>query len=61
MANQKRNKCAPIPSLYEVPSGETYCGNAGRDAGSEEAEIAGQRDHPKYALSPREGRTSLPR
>jgi len=45
MANQKTKKCAHIPCLCDVPDGEEYCGEACRDAGSEDVEIACQCDH----------------
>ena len=45
MANQKRKKCAHLPCLCHVPDGEEYCGEACRDAGSEDVEIACQCDH----------------
>jgi hypothetical protein len=45
MANQMTKKCAHIPCLCDVPDGEEYCGQACRDAGSEDVEIACQCDH----------------
>ena len=45
MASQKTKKCAHIPCLCDVPNGEEYCGESGRDAGSEDVEIACQCDH----------------
>jgi hypothetical protein len=45
MTNQKTKKCAHIPCLCDVPDGEEYCGEACRDAGSEDVEIACQCDH----------------
>ena len=50
MKDQKSRKCAHIPCLCEVADGEEYCGNACRDAGSEDAEIACQCDHPPCPL-----------
>ena len=47
---QKARKCAHIPCLCEVADGEKYCGNACRDAGSEDVEIACQCDHPPCPL-----------
>jgi hypothetical protein len=46
MANPKMKECAHIPCLCEVPEGQEYCGDACRDAGSEDVEIACQCDHP---------------
>jgi hypothetical protein len=37
MANQETKKCAHIPCLCNVASGEEYCGEACRDAGSEDS------------------------
>lgn len=54
MTNQKRKKCAHIPCLCDVPNGEKYCGEACRDAGSEDVEIACQCDHPLCPLAFRE-------
>jgi hypothetical protein len=45
MKNQQTRKCAHIPCLCDVPSGHEYCGDACRDAGSEDVEIACQCDH----------------
>lgn len=50
MKDQKARKCAHIPCLCEVADGEEYCGNACRDAGSEDVEIACQCDHPPCPL-----------
>jgi hypothetical protein len=41
----KDGKCAHIPCLCDVPNGKQYCGDACRDAGSAEVEIACQCDH----------------
>lgn len=38
-------KCAHIPCLCNVEEGQEYCGQACRDAGREEVEIACQCDH----------------
>jgi hypothetical protein len=54
MANQETKKCARIPCLCNVPSGEEYCGEACRDAGSEDVEIACQCDHPACPLTVRQ-------
>jgi hypothetical protein len=40
MADHKTKKCAHIPCLCDVPDKEEYCGEACRDAGSEDLEIA---------------------
>ena len=44
MANEN-NKCAHVPCFCEVPHGQEYCGDACRDAGNEDVEIACQCDH----------------
>ena len=54
MANQMMRKCAHIPCLCDVPDGEEYCGEACRDAGSEDVEIACQCSHPACPLTFRE-------
>ena len=54
MKNQKTKKCAHIPCLCNVPNGEEYCGEACRDAGSDDVEIACQCDHPACPLTVRE-------
>jgi hypothetical protein len=51
MANQKTKKCAHIPCLCDVRNGEEYCGEACRDAGGEDVEIACQCDHPACPLT----------
>ena len=51
MANQKSKKCAHIPCLCDVPNGEEYCGEACRNAGSEDVEIACQCSHPACPLT----------
>ena len=45
MTNQGTTICAHIPCRCAVPQGEQYCGEACRDAGSEDVEIACQCDH----------------
>jgi len=45
MRNQKTRKCAHIPCLCDVRDGQEYCGDACRDAGGEDVEIACQCDH----------------
>ena len=54
MANQETEKCAHIPCLCTVANGEEYCGEACRDAGSDDVEIACQCDHPACPLTVRE-------
>jgi hypothetical protein len=54
MANLSTNKCAHIPCLCNVAGGEEYCGEACRDAGSEDVEIACQCDHPACPLTIRQ-------
>jgi len=54
MANQETEKCAHIPCLCTVANGDEYCGEACRDAGSEDVEIACQCDHPACPLTVRE-------
>jgi hypothetical protein len=51
MVNEKTTKCAHIPCLCDVPPGEKYCGDACRDAGSEDTEIACECDHPACPLT----------
>jgi len=58
MANQKTKKCAHIACLCELANGEDYCGQACRDAGSDNVEIACQCDH---ALCPITFRDFAPR
>jgi hypothetical protein len=54
MANLKTKMCAHIPCLCTVANGEEYCGEACRDAGSEDVEIACQCDHPACPLPVRQ-------
>jgi hypothetical protein len=54
MANQETKKCAHVPCLCNVPSGEEYCGEVCREAGSEDVEIACQCDHPACPLTVRQ-------
>ncbi len=49
--DQETKKCAHIPCLCDVPIGQTYCGDACRDAGSEDVEIACQCDHLRCPLT----------
>jgi hypothetical protein len=51
MANQKSKKCAHIPCLCDIAEGEEYCGEACRDAGSDDVEIACQCDHAACPLT----------
>jgi len=51
MANEDTKVCAHIPCLCTVANGEEYCGQACRDAGSEDVEIACQCDHPACPLT----------
>ncbi len=53
MANQNTRKCAHIPCLCDVRDGQEYCGDACRDAGGEDVEIACQCDHPTCPLTVR--------
>jgi len=53
MRNQKMKKCAHIPCLCDVSEGKEYCGEACRDAGSKDVEIACQCDHPACPLTVR--------
>ena len=45
MENQEKTKCAHIPCLCDAAPGQEYRGEACREAGSEEVEIACQCDH----------------
>jgi hypothetical protein len=51
MVNQEKTKCAHIPFLYDVAPGQEYCGEACRDAGSEEVDIACQGGHASCPLT----------
>src|SRR5579864_6245106 len=51
MPNHKYKKCAHIPCRCEVTNGDKYCGQACRDAGSEEVEIACDCSHPACPLT----------
>jgi hypothetical protein len=53
MRTQTTKKCAHIPCLCNVTNGEKYCGEACRDAGSKDVEIACQCDHPACPLTVR--------
>jgi len=50
MERQTTKKCAHIPCQCDVTSGQEYCGETCRIAGSEEVEIACQCDHPPCPL-----------
>jgi hypothetical protein len=54
MANQDTKKCAHIPCLCDVADEEEYCGEACRDAASEDVEIACQCDHRPCPLTSRQ-------
>jgi hypothetical protein len=45
MAASEHNKCAHVPCRCMAPSGDQYCGQACKEAGSNEVEIACQCDH----------------
>jgi hypothetical protein len=45
MEKQKQGRCAHIPCTCEVKPDQKYCGDACRDAGSEEVEIACECKH----------------
>lgn len=51
MATAEAKKCAHVPCLCTVQSGERYCGQVCKEAGSEEVEIACQCDHPACPLT----------
>jgi hypothetical protein len=53
MAIQKTKLCAHIPCLCPVANGDEYCGQACRDAGSDDVEIACQCDHSLCPLTSR--------
>jgi hypothetical protein len=54
MAKQMTGKCAHVPCLCDVPSGEEYCGEACRFAGSADVEIACQCNHLACPLTTRQ-------
>lgn len=45
MANEEQKKCAHVPCRCVVQAGEKYCGQACKEAGANEIEIACQCDH----------------
>jgi len=51
MATEEEKKCAHIPCLCRVPYSEKYCGQACREAGAGDVEIACQCDHPECPLT----------
>jgi hypothetical protein len=51
MPNQEKTKCAHIPCMCEVASGQKYCSEACKNAGSEDVEIACECDHPACPLT----------
>ena len=40
MTTIEQSKCAHVPCQCAVPAGDTYCGQACKDAGAAEVEIA---------------------
>jgi hypothetical protein len=51
MTTNQKNKCAHLPCRGPVQSGNEYCGQACKEAGSKEVEIACQCDHGSCALT----------
>jgi hypothetical protein len=51
MSNLQTKKCAHVPCLCDVEDGQEYCGQACREAGSEDVEIACQCSHPACPLT----------
>jgi hypothetical protein len=51
MTDKKTTKCAHIPCMCDVEPGQEYCGEACRDAGSEDVEIACQCGHATCPLT----------
>jgi hypothetical protein len=51
MSKNKTTKCAHIPCSCDVEPGQEYCGDACRDAGSEDVEIACQCSHDACPLT----------
>ena len=45
MTTNEQNKCGHLPCQCMVQAGNKYCGQACKDAGSKEVEIACQCDH----------------
>ena len=51
MTTKEALKCAHKPCLCGVEAGEKYCGQACKDAGANEVEIACQCDHGSCPLT----------
>lgn len=49
MASDQSKKCAHIPCVCNVPSGQKFCSDSCEDGGSEEVEIACECGHPACA------------
>jgi hypothetical protein len=45
MTTSEKNKCGHLSCRCEVQTGDKYCGQACKDAGSKEVEIACQCNH----------------
>jgi len=45
MTTNEQNKCAHLPCKCSVQSGDKYCGQVCKDAGSKEVEVACQCAH----------------
>jgi hypothetical protein len=55
MIDKKIAKCAHIPCNCDAAPGQQYCGDACRDAGNEEVEIACQCGHAPCPLTEQAG------
>jgi hypothetical protein len=51
MTATEQVKCAHLPCLCFAPTGDKYCGQTCKDAGSSEVEIACQCDHEPCVLT----------
>jgi hypothetical protein len=51
MTTSEKNKCRHLPCRCQVQSGDKYCGQACKDAGSKEVEIACQCEHGPCSLT----------
>jgi hypothetical protein len=51
MTTSEKGKCAHLPCLCLVQSSDKYCGEACKEAGSKEVEIACQCDHKACPLT----------
>lgn len=51
MTTNPQKKCAHLPCQCPTQAGEKYCGQACKEAGSEEVEIACQCDHAPCPLT----------